>query len=46
VFAEQPVCDAIESGMTKLCREDPEVAPLLRGLAVEFSFNGKDKKLI
>ena len=46
VFAEQPVCDAIESEMTKLCREDPEVAPLLRGLPVEFSFDGKDKKVI
>ena len=43
-FAPEPVCEAIDQGMTKLCREDAQLAPLLRGLPVELSFNGKRKK--
>jgi len=45
-FAPQPVCEAIDVGITKLCREDPELAPLLKGIPVELSFNGTQKKNI
>jgi hypothetical protein len=45
-FAPQPVCDAIGAGMARLCREDPDVAPLLKGIPVELSFNAKQKKTI
>jgi hypothetical protein len=45
-FAPQPVCDAIGVAMTKLCREDSEVAPSLKGIPVELSFNTKEKKMI
>jgi hypothetical protein len=45
-FGPQPVCDAIEQGMRKVCREDSEVAPLLQGIPVELSFNGKEKKKV
>jgi hypothetical protein len=45
-FAPQPVCDAIDVGMTRLCREDPEIAPLLKGIPVELSFNARQKKTI
>jgi len=35
-----------DPGMVKLCREDSEIAPLLKGILVELSFNGKSKKNI
>ena len=45
-FAPESVCEAIDQGMTKLCRVDAELAPLLSGLPVELHFNGKTKKHI
>ena len=45
-FASQPVCEAIGVGMAKLCREDSDIAPLLKGISVELSFNAKEKKSI
>jgi hypothetical protein len=45
-FGVQPVCDAIEIKMTKLCREESEIASLLRGLPIELSFNAIQKKTI
>src|SRR5262245_11744336 len=46
LFGPQPVCDAVEEGMTKLCRRDAEVEPLLRGLPVQLFFNGREEKMI
>ncbi len=43
-FAPQPICDAIDVGITKICREDSDVAPLLKGIPVELSFNATQKK--
>lgn len=45
-FAPQPVCDAIGVGMAKLCREDSDIAPFLKAIPVELSFNAKEKKTI
>jgi len=44
-FAPQAVCDAIQLGIKKL-RDDPELAPLLRGLPIELSFNAKQKATV
>jgi hypothetical protein len=45
-FAPQAVCDAIDVAMTKLCREESALAPLLKGIPIELSFNAKQKKTI
>jgi hypothetical protein len=41
-YAPQAVCDAILQRV-KMLRDDAEIAPLIQGLPIEFSFNGKQK---